>query len=136
MKTLLAALTAGLLSVGAYAQAPAAPVNTATPALSAPAPHAKASKSHKAGHKKVVTATWKYAAGEESVAGFKKVFTAGGGEVMKEITLPFPDVEFQSILTEIGTLKPDALPLIDIAANRKKASELVDKVGYNDGPAQ
>ncbi len=53
MKTLLAALTAGLLSVGAYAQAPAAPVNTATPALSAPAPHAKASKSHKAGHKKV-----------------------------------------------------------------------------------
>lgn len=63
----------------------------------------------KAGHKKVVTATWKYAAGEESVAGFKKVFTAGGGEVMKEITLPFPDVEFQSILTEIGTLKPDAV---------------------------
>lgn len=62
-----------------------------------------------AGHKKVVTATWKYAAGEEMVNGFKKVFTAGGGEVMKDITLPFPDVEFQSILTEIGTLKPDAV---------------------------
>ncbi|MFO1117452.1 MAG: ABC transporter substrate-binding protein [Beijerinckiaceae bacterium] len=63
----------------------------------------------KAGIKKVVTVTWKYAAGEESVAGFKKSFTAGGGEVIKDITLPFPDVEFQSILAEVGSLKPDAV---------------------------
>ena len=34
----------------------------------------------KAGVKKAVTVTWKYAAGEESVAGFKKSFLAGGGE--------------------------------------------------------
>ena len=63
----------------------------------------------KAGVKKVVTVAWKYAAGEESVAGFKKSFTAGGGEVIKDITLPFPDVEFQSILAEVGSLKPDAV---------------------------
>jgi branched-chain amino acid transport system substrate-binding protein len=63
----------------------------------------------KAGHKKVVTATWKYAAGEESVAGFKRSFTKGGGEVIKSITIPFPDVEFQSVLAEIGSLKPDAV---------------------------
>ena len=62
-----------------------------------------------AGHKKVVTATWKYAAGEESVSGFRRAFTKGGGEVLKEITLPFPDVEFQSILAEIASLKPDAV---------------------------
>ncbi len=31
-----------------------------------------------------------------------------------------------------GTLKPDATPLAVIAANRKKASELVDKVGFNN----
>ncbi len=63
----------------------------------------------KAGIKKVVTVTWKYAAGEESVVGFKKAFTAGGGEILKDITLPFPDVEFQSILAEIASLKPDAV---------------------------
>ncbi len=63
----------------------------------------------KAGVKKAVTVTWKYAAGEESVAGFKKSFLKGGGEVIKDITLPFPDVEFQSILAEVASLKPDAV---------------------------
>ncbi|AVO48094.1 hypothetical protein C6568_01615 [Melaminivora suipulveris] len=56
MKQLLAALTAGLLALGAQAQAPAAPAQPSTPAVSAAAPHAKVAKSHKArkaGHKKV-----------------------------------------------------------------------------------
>lgn len=34
-----------------------------------------------------------------------------------------------------GTLKADTLPLIEIAKHRKTASELVDKVGFNDGPS-
>ncbi len=38
------------------------------------------------------------------------------------------------IVKSFGQIHPDPLPLADIAANRKKASELVDKVGYNDGP--
>ena len=63
----------------------------------------------KAGVKKAVTVTWKYSAGAESVAGFKKSFLKGGGEVIKDITLPFPDVEFQSILAEVASLKPDAV---------------------------
>ncbi|MCB1539355.1 MAG: ABC transporter substrate-binding protein [Rhodoblastus sp.] len=63
----------------------------------------------KAGVKKAVTVTWKYAAGAESVDGFKKSFLKGGGEVIKDITLPFPDVEFQSILAEVASLKPDAV---------------------------
>jgi len=63
----------------------------------------------KAGIKRAVTVTWKYAAGEEMVGGFKKAFIAGGGEIIKDITLPFPDVEFQSILAEVGSLKPDAV---------------------------
>ncbi len=33
-----------------------------------------------------------------------------------------------------GTLKPDTLPLADVAANRKAASEMVDRVGLDDGP--
>jgi branched-chain amino acid transport system substrate-binding protein len=63
----------------------------------------------KAGHKKAVTVTWKYAAGEEMVNGFKSAFTKGKGEILKDITIPFPDVEFQSALAEIASLKPDCV---------------------------
>ena len=61
------------------------------------------------GHKKAVFITWKYAAGEESLASFKEGFTAAGGEVVKELFLPFPNVEFQALLTEIAAVKPDAV---------------------------
>ena len=63
----------------------------------------------KKGHKKVVTITWKYAAGDESVGGFKEAFEKGGGKVVKELSLPFPGVEFQALLTEIAATKPDAV---------------------------
>jgi branched-chain amino acid transport system substrate-binding protein len=61
------------------------------------------------GVKNVVTLTWKYAAGDESVAGFKDGYAKGGGKIVKELTLPFPNVEFQPLLTEIAALKPDAV---------------------------
>lgn len=61
------------------------------------------------GHKKVVTITWKYAAGDESVRGFKEAFEKAGGTVVKELNLPFPNVEFQALLTEIAAAKPDAV---------------------------
>lgn len=60
-------------------------------------------------HKTAVTLTWKYAAGDESVRGFKEGFEAKGGKVVKELNLPFPNVEFQALLTEIAALKPDAV---------------------------
>jgi branched-chain amino acid transport system substrate-binding protein len=63
----------------------------------------------KKGHKKVVTITWKYAAGDESVRGFKEAFEKAGGSVVKELSLPFPGVEFQALLTEIAAAKPDAV---------------------------
>ena len=63
----------------------------------------------KKGHKKVVTITWKYAAGDESVKGFKEGFEKAGGTVVKELNLPFPNVEFQALLTEIAATKPDAV---------------------------
>jgi len=59
--------------------------------------------------KTAVTITWKYAAGEESIGGFKESFEAGGGKVVKELFLPFPQVEFQPLLTEIAALKPDVV---------------------------
>ncbi|MCO4860044.1 ABC transporter substrate-binding protein [Cupriavidus sp. WGlv3] len=61
------------------------------------------------GLKKVVTLTWKYAAGEQSVKGFKEAFEAKGGKVVKELSLPFPNVEFQALITEVASLKPDAV---------------------------
>jgi branched-chain amino acid transport system substrate-binding protein len=63
----------------------------------------------KRGAKKVVTITWKYAAGDESVGGFKEAFEKAGGQVVKELSLPFPGVEFQPLLTEIAAIKPDAV---------------------------
>lgn len=46
-----------------------------------------------------------------------------------------PGAEPSDIVKSFGPIKPDALPLVDIAKNRKQASELVDKVGFNEGPA-
>ena len=61
------------------------------------------------GYKNVVTLAWRYGFGTESVDGFKEGFEKAGGTVSKEIYVPFPDVEFQSQLTEIAALKPDAV---------------------------
>ena len=59
--------------------------------------------------KKVMTITWKYAAGEEAVNGFKEGFEKHGGQVTKQLTVPFPNVEFQALLTEIAAARPDAV---------------------------
>ena len=61
------------------------------------------------GHKTAATITWKYAAGDEMAKGFKEGFEKAGGKVTKELSLPFPNVEFQSLLTEIASAKPDAV---------------------------
>jgi branched-chain amino acid transport system substrate-binding protein len=61
------------------------------------------------GYRNVVTLSWKYGAGEESVEGFKEAFEKAGGKVVKEMYLPFPNVEFQPFITEIAALKPDAV---------------------------
>ncbi len=61
------------------------------------------------GAKKMMTLTWKYAAGDETVAGFKEAFTSKGGQVVKELSLPFPQVDFAPLITEIANTKPDAL---------------------------
>jgi branched-chain amino acid transport system substrate-binding protein len=63
----------------------------------------------KKGHKTAVTITWKYAAGDEMVRGFKEAFEKAGGKVTKELNLPFPNVEFQALLTEVASAKPEAV---------------------------
>ena len=61
------------------------------------------------GYKRAMTITWNYAAGNETVKGFGEAFEGGGGKVMKELSLPFPGVEFQALLTEIASQKPDVV---------------------------
>ncbi len=61
------------------------------------------------GYKRAMSITWNYAAGNEAVKGFTEGFEKGGGKVMKELSLPFPGVEFQALLTEIAAQKPDVV---------------------------
>jgi branched-chain amino acid transport system substrate-binding protein len=61
------------------------------------------------GHKKIMTITWNYAAGNESVKGFQEGFEKAGGKVTESLTLPFPNVEYQALLTQIASQKPDAV---------------------------
>jgi iron(III) transport system substrate-binding protein len=46
-----------------------------------------------------------------------------------------PKVAPSEIVQSWGILKPDPLPLENIAKYRKKASELVDKVNFDAGPS-
>jgi branched-chain amino acid transport system substrate-binding protein len=61
------------------------------------------------GYKRAMTITWNYAAGNEMVKGFTEAFEKGGGQIVKHLTLPFPNVEFQALLTEIAAQKPDVV---------------------------
>ena len=61
------------------------------------------------GYKRAMSITWNYAAGNEAVKGFAEGFEKGGGKLMKELSLPFPGVEFQALLTEIASQKPDVV---------------------------
>ena len=45
-----------------------------------------------------------------------------------------PGAEASEIVQSFGEINPDTLPLSEVAAHRKEASELVDKVRFNDGP--
>ena len=56
----------------------------------------------KKGYKTAMTITWNYAAGAETIKGFAEGFEKGGGKVIKDLNVPFPNVEFQALLTEIA----------------------------------
>lgn len=99
---------------------PAAGTNEATGALCAPNifrtsfsnwqinyPLGKVLKAK--GHKTAVFITWRYAAGEQMLAGFKEGYDQEGGTILKELFVPFPQVEFQALLTEIAAINPDAV---------------------------
>lgn len=63
----------------------------------------------KDGHKTCITIAWKYGAGRQMMDAGAEAFTKAGGKVIKDIEVPFPDVEFQAFLSQIASLKPDAV---------------------------
>ncbi len=92
------------------------------------------------GHKSAVWISWKYAAGEERVASFREGYEKAGGKIVKELWLPFPNVEFQALLTEIAAAKPDAVACFFAGGGAVKfvkdyeAAGLKDKIPlYGDG---
>jgi branched-chain amino acid transport system substrate-binding protein len=61
------------------------------------------------GIRNVISLAWKYGAGEEAVAGFTEGFIKAGGKTVRGLWIPFPNAEFQALLTEIAAQKPDAV---------------------------
>ncbi|MFO1328924.1 MAG: ABC transporter substrate-binding protein [Rubrivivax sp.] len=81
------------------------------------------------GYKRAITIYWNYAAGQESAKGFTEAFTKGGGQIVKDLTLPFPNVEFQALLTEIAAQKPDVVFAFFAGAGAAKFVKDYDAAG-------
>ena len=61
-----------------------------------------------------------------------------GQEMYADVNNEYPvreDVPWSPLVKSWGNFKPDPISLDEVAALRKKASELVDKVGFDEGPS-
>ncbi|VIO76776.1 Leucine-, isoleucine-, valine-, threonine-, and alanine-binding protein [Bradyrhizobium ivorense] len=63
----------------------------------------------KNGIKKVATLTSDYAPGKDALASFKQHFTAGGGEIVEEVSVPLANPDFAPFLQRMKDAKPDAM---------------------------
>ena len=63
----------------------------------------------KQGVKRAAWITWDYAAGNEAGEGFREGLRAGGGEVVRELKLPFPETNFQPLLAQVPGLGVEAV---------------------------
>lgn len=63
----------------------------------------------KRGVKRAAWITWDYAAGSDSAAGFKQGLEASGAQLVKELTLPFPQTNFQPLLAQVPGLNVEAV---------------------------
>ncbi len=62
-------------------------------------------------------------------AGAQQIYAAANYEYPVK-----PDVAASELVSSWGQFKSDGIGLDEIAKHRKQASELVDKIGFNDGP--
>src|SRR6185369_14606040 len=61
-----------------------------------------------------------------------------GQEMYADVNNEYPvkdGIPWSKLVQSWGDFKPDPISLNEIAGLRKKASELVDKVGFDDGPS-
>src|SRR5438105_7783201 len=86
----------------------------------------------KAGRKKAVGMFWNYSFGQESMSAFREGFTKGGGSIVKEIPVAFPTTEFQANLSEIASLKPDAVFVFFAGAGAAKFVKDYADAGLRD----
>ena len=86
----------------------------------------------KAGHKKAVLMFWNYSFGQESMAAFKEGYVKGGGSIVKQIAVPFPTTEFQANLSEIASLRPDAVFVFFAGAGAAKFVKDYADAGLKD----
>jgi branched-chain amino acid transport system substrate-binding protein len=63
----------------------------------------------KQGVKRAAWMSWDYAAGNEAGEGFRDGLRAGGGEVVRELKLPFPETNFQPLLAQLPGLNVEAV---------------------------
>ena len=63
----------------------------------------------KQGVRRAAWVTWDYAAGNEAAGGFRDGLRAAGGEVVRELKLPFPETNFQPLLAQIPGLGVEAV---------------------------
>jgi branched-chain amino acid transport system substrate-binding protein len=61
------------------------------------------------GVRRAAWVTWDYAAGNEAGEGFREGLRASGGEVVRELKLPFPETNFQPLLAQIPGLEVQAV---------------------------
>lgn len=61
------------------------------------------------GYKDAYLISWNYGMGRESLEAFEESFTAGGGNVVKKVLMPFPSTNFQPHISDIAAQDPDAV---------------------------
>ena len=61
------------------------------------------------GVKRAAWVTWDYAAGNESGEGFRDGLKSGGAELVRTLTVPFPDTNFQPLLAQLPGLDVEAV---------------------------
>jgi iron(III) transport system substrate-binding protein len=81
----------------------------------------------------------KYAPHEENALRLLKFLASDEGQKMyAEVNNEYPvkeGVPWSALVQSWGNFKADPISLDEVAALRKKASELIDKVGFDDGPS-
>jgi iron(III) transport system substrate-binding protein len=81
----------------------------------------------------------RHAPNDENAVKLLEFLTSDKGQEMyAEVNHEYPvkeGVPWSDLVQSWGTFKPDPISLNQVAALRKKASELVDKVGFDEGPS-